>query len=95
MLNRDALNNEWIEAAKAYRENERCQRLIESIETNGECKHPNARRKKDGTRDKRFSCSECQSIGYKALDRANSLYYDWGQVWDLFERIGMSVKESD
>jgi hypothetical protein len=92
VFDRDALNNEWIKAAEAYRLYEKCQRIYEDVSVKSECDHPSAKRNKDGRRDKRSECRECWNKAYAAQDKANSLHWEWSSVWDLFERIGMSVK---
>jgi hypothetical protein len=94
MFNRDILNNEWLEAAKAYKDYQGCNLLLESLSPYGECSHPEAKRNKDGSRDKRSWCFSCEKDMHAAQDRANSLSYEWQRVWVLFERIGMPVREA-
>lgn len=69
MFDRDALKNEWIKAAEAYK----------VFEEASEKANP------DG------SYSEREALD--AVGICNEYGYRWGNVWDLFEKIGMSVKE--
>lgn len=59
MLDKNELNNCWIEAAKAYREFQE------------------------------WAGSESEDAGWEC----NKISLRWSEVWNLFERIGMSVKE--
>lgn len=91
MFKQDALNNEWLEAAKAHKEYQQCNSVVEGLSPYGECSHPEAKRNRDGSRDKRSWCSSCEKDMHVAQDRSNELAYEWHRVWELFERIGMPL----
>lgn len=92
MFDRDALNNEWVSAARAYKKFEEFRTFYDERDAISECSHKVAKRNKDGSRDKRSECRACWDDIFRANDLSNSLYLEWTPIWDLFERIGMSVK---
>lgn len=79
------------EASAAYETYSKAHNVINAfLDGEQECNHPGPLTK-SGKRDKRSRCDQCQTVAMKAQDKATSLYYDYGKVWDLFERIGMPL----
>lgn len=95
MFDKNALNDKWIEAAEAWRVYEEASQNSGYEHQFRECDHPRAKRKADGTRDKRSGCYECEREALDAVHTCNVYGMEWSKVWDLFEAIGMSVKRKE
>jgi len=92
-VNYDELEKAHKEASAAHRKHELWQkRMQDHEEGNVECNHPGPVTK-SGKRDKRHRCGACIEDYYEAQKKSNYLYFDYGQPWELFERIDMPLTD--
>lgn len=92
MFDQRALEAEWQEAREAWYEHRFLDMLGDRIyERTYDCKHPEARRKKDGTRDKRYACKPCDTEMWEAQEKCQDISYRYSDLWNFFERIGCPV----
>ena len=59
-----------------------------------ECGHPPF--KKDGTPHKGRECDHPDAMGYgRGTDICNSLYWEYGQLWEFFAAVGLMGGEDE
>jgi hypothetical protein len=72
MFDKNALNDEWIRAAEAWKECKVYDDMLGMEYAFRECGHNGLRRKKDGGRDRRYPCQTCLTESEKACDKSNA-----------------------
>lgn len=93
MLNYKAIEEAYQEAVCAYEDVVRLKGMCEEIKAKSyECDHENARRKKDGARDKRYPCEDCLEVRNSALCTIDCVEEDYGPKWRFFAELGSPIK---
>lgn len=96
MLNIDAVEEAYQEATYAFEDMVRLTELSNAIKAKSyECDHENARRKKDGARDKRYPCEDCLVVRESALFAIDSIQFDYGAKWKFFAELGSPIDKQD
>lgn len=93
MLNYKAIEEAYQEAVYAYEDVVRLKGMCEEIKAKSyECDHENARRKKDGARDKRYPCEDCLEVRKSALCTIDCVEEDYEPKWRFFAELGSPIK---
>lgn len=96
MLDMRAIEEAYQEATYAYEDMVRLTELSNAIKAKAyECDHENARRKKDGARDRRYPCEDCLKVREYALCTIDSIECDYRARWTFFADMGSPIDKKE
>jgi hypothetical protein len=96
MLDIQAVEEAYQEAIYAYEDMVRLTELRNAIKAKAyECDHENARRKKDGGRDRRYPCDDCLSVREESLYAIDAIEFDYRSRWSFFAEMGSQIDKKD